>query len=382
MRQIFTWAGRILFLLGILGLIACGVWLARFSDERADALAALTRPSTVIETSVGEVEVITEGDENGRPVLVLHGTPGGYDQALAIGRWAGVEGARVIAPSRPGYLRTPLESGIFFSEQADAMAALLDAMELDTVDVIGQGAGAAVAAELAGRHPDRVSRLVLIAPPTAAPALTSPGGFEDAAHFSGQIIPYVSGDFAALALRSGVKDNPDRVAREVLALDTTTDESEIAKYSLAEDQRGIFEALVESWTPISPREIGMRNDYLHIRIPTPVDFSKITAPALVIVGDADAGAASGDPKPIQDALPEVRVIRVPGAGSLVWLGDAAAAREAMREFLDTLVPERAAGEAESDAGRDMRLDLQSGSGFQLDPGQSFEFTPAVESNEP
>ncbi len=60
-------------------------------------------------------------------VLSVHGTPGGYDQRL------GMDGFRILAPSRPGYLRTPIDAGRTPREQADVYAALLDALSIDEV---------------------------------------------------------------------------------------------------------------------------------------------------------------------------------------------------------------------------------------------------------
>lgn len=47
---------------------------------------------------------------------------------------------------------------------ADDMAALLDALEIDRISLVGLSQGGAIAANFAIDHPDRVDRLVLIAP--------------------------------------------------------------------------------------------------------------------------------------------------------------------------------------------------------------------------
>jgi pimeloyl-ACP methyl ester carboxylesterase len=70
------------------------------------------------------------------PLLVLHGTPGGSDQGVVAAELLGVD-ARVIAPSRPGYLGTPLSTGRTPGEQAAAMVALLDELEVERAVVVG-----------------------------------------------------------------------------------------------------------------------------------------------------------------------------------------------------------------------------------------------------
>ncbi|MDY6796419.1 MAG: hypothetical protein SWK76_14260 [Actinomycetota bacterium] len=74
-------------------------------------------------------------------VLSVHGVPGGYDQAIMLGRPFTKNGFATICPSRPGYLRTPLSTGRTIEEQADAMAALLDYLELEKVGVVCCSAG-------------------------------------------------------------------------------------------------------------------------------------------------------------------------------------------------------------------------------------------------
>ena len=61
---------------------------------------------TVVDTPSGPVAFREEGE--GPPVLFVHGSPGGSDQGMLMARFLAEAGFRVIAPSRPGYLATPL----------------------------------------------------------------------------------------------------------------------------------------------------------------------------------------------------------------------------------------------------------------------------------
>ena len=79
---------------------------------------------------------------------MLHGTPGGYDLALAVaGLFAG-SGLRVIAPSRSGYLRTPLSVGRTPAEQGDAALALLEHLGTEKAAVAGVSGGGMAAVQL------------------------------------------------------------------------------------------------------------------------------------------------------------------------------------------------------------------------------------------
>jgi pimeloyl-ACP methyl ester carboxylesterase len=128
------------------------------------------RRGFLLQTAAGPIEYAEQG--TGYPLLSIHGAGGGYDQGLMIVADLVGEGFRVIAPSRFGYLGTPIPNDTSAAAQADAHAAVLDALKVDRAVVVGTSAGARSAVEFAIRHPRRVTALVLLVPGTYAP--TSP----------------------------------------------------------------------------------------------------------------------------------------------------------------------------------------------------------------
>ena len=112
----------------------------------------------IAETAKGLIEYARIGE--GPVVLAIHGGPGGYDQGLLLFEWVTKSGFSLIAPSRPGYLGTPVTSGKSPAEQADLYAALLDTLGIDKVAVICGSAGGASGYEFAIRYPERVTALV------------------------------------------------------------------------------------------------------------------------------------------------------------------------------------------------------------------------------
>jgi pimeloyl-ACP methyl ester carboxylesterase len=126
-----------------------------------ESLAQLQAGSQVAETACGAIEYALAADwQNGKiPVLVVHSAGGGYDQSLATGRR--FRGHPLIAVSRAGYLRTPLDTGQTPAHMADAYAALLDKLKVERVVVGAFSAGGMSAIEFALRHPDRCRALVL-----------------------------------------------------------------------------------------------------------------------------------------------------------------------------------------------------------------------------
>ncbi len=118
--------------------------------------------SSVIQTPHphGNVEYLDVG--LGPPVLVVHGSGGGFDQGELIAQAVLGDGFRWIAPSRFGYLRSTVPVGATFDEQAHAYAELLDRLGIDKVAVVALSHGGPSALLFAVLHPQRVSSLTLI----------------------------------------------------------------------------------------------------------------------------------------------------------------------------------------------------------------------------
>jgi pimeloyl-ACP methyl ester carboxylesterase len=145
-------------LAGAVPLAACGVYLRYRHDLNAARarLAAVDRH--VISTRWGAVEYAELG--SGDPVLVVHGI---FDNCVgAVLSVRDLSGRRLIAPSRFGYLGSNMPLDATPAHQADAFVALLDALGIDQIDVIGVSAGATSALQLALRHPERVTHLAVL----------------------------------------------------------------------------------------------------------------------------------------------------------------------------------------------------------------------------
>ena len=96
------------------------------------------------------------------PVLLLHGQPGtAADWTHLIGSFSD-RGRGVIAIERPGWDRRSAVTGL--AGNARAALAALDHAGIARATVVGHSLGAAVAAWLAASAPERVGRLVLVAP--------------------------------------------------------------------------------------------------------------------------------------------------------------------------------------------------------------------------
>lgn len=146
---------------------------------RGDVAAAYARLDAVdrtgISTDVGVIEYAELG--TGPPLLVSHGIFHGCDGGLLAVRDV-IEGRRVIAPSRFGYLGSTLPPNANSANQADAFVSLLNHLGLERVDVICISAGTSAALQLAIRHSDRVGHLVISSGNLpGSPTATAPPGW-------------------------------------------------------------------------------------------------------------------------------------------------------------------------------------------------------------
>ena len=128
-----------------------GVWA--MGRKKAEQVSHLVR------TELGLIEYRSVGQ--GPAVLVLNGGHTNCHSPLGHEAFFLAQGYQLIIPSRPGYSRTPSSTGKRAEAFADALMSLLDLLQLDQVIVVGISAGGPTALQLAGRHPERVSKVIL-----------------------------------------------------------------------------------------------------------------------------------------------------------------------------------------------------------------------------
>lgn len=130
------------------------------------SLAALDRRT--VETQFGKVEYIDQGE--GPVVFVIHGITQGADGGLReLAADLVPPGYRVIVPSRFGYLGSEMPDDATPEMQADAFAALLDAIGVRKVLVLAGSAGSTSALHFAIRHHDRTRALLLVSANVPSP---------------------------------------------------------------------------------------------------------------------------------------------------------------------------------------------------------------------
>lgn len=273
---------------------------------RARARVAPTL-SKMIPTRFGHLEYAEQGD--GVPLLMVHGTGGGFDQGLMFARPLTALGYRVIAPSRFGYLRSSFPAEPSSANQADAFVDLLDALGIEKIAIAGGSAGALSAIEFAVRHPDRCAALLPIVPAAYAPdsqAVTSenpPAGVEAA-------MVLLHSDFLFWAALSTV---PEMMIGTLLA----TDPALLKTAAPAEVARA--QEILWSLLPVSARANGFANDARLAGHPARSALDKITAPTFTISVEDDRFGTAKAARYIAATVTGAR-LTIFSTGGHIWLG--------------------------------------------------------------
>ncbi len=287
---------------------------------RAEA-AASPALSTVISSRHGDLEYADIG--SGPPVLMIHGTGGGFDQGLRFAGQLLSRGYRVIAPSRFGYLRSSFPDEPTSANQADAFVDLLDHLGIDRIAVSGGSAGALSAIEFAIRHPDRTAALLPIVPATYVPGRelseTQPPEIEAA-------MALLNSDFL---FWMALNILPDLMIGNLLA----TDPALLKTVSAAEAARA--RDILWSILPVSRRAEGLINDARLASNPTRSGLEQIAAPTLAISVEDDRFNTAAAARHIAATVPGARSIIYPTGGH-IWLGHDAELFGAIDSFLSEI----------------------------------------------
>lgn len=247
---------------------AAAIAYAAYRKEIEAARQRINADRQIIDSAQGPIEFAESGD--GPAVLLIHGAGGGFDQGLDLGRAFVGDNYRVIAPSRFGYLGTPLLADASAEAQADAHLRLLDALELDRVPVIGVSAGAPSAMRLCLKYPERCSALVLIVPMAWSPqrATVAPS-------------PFFEIVLNAIAASDVLFWTATKVARMTL-LKTILGTPLQNYWNATTDERRTVDQMLRGILPISRRAAGIWNDSVVSSNLTRYPLEDIRVPTLVI----------------------------------------------------------------------------------------------------
>ncbi|WP_048183962.1 alpha/beta fold hydrolase [Methanoculleus sediminis] len=317
----------VLIVLVLLGIAVAGAAVAvRYRSVMRAARERIERSgSRVARTDYGSIAYARVG--SGYPVLAVHGNAGGFDQGLMLAGRTIDPRFQVITPSRFGYPGSPMPSRASVAMQADAFAALLDALFIREAAVVGYSAGSASALQFAVRHPERVPALVLVEPvaPGKGPVMQKP---IFTVFFKNNFIYWATVTFFQ-PIVGGAWAGVPRGKR------------------LTPEDKGDVRALLMSLLPVSARIDGSLFD---IYVSTPgllndqegndYPVGSIRAPTLVVSAVDDPLALHENARALAGKIPNARLLAVPGGGHML-LGHDEDVRQGITEFLhDNGIPGR------------------------------------------
>jgi pimeloyl-ACP methyl ester carboxylesterase len=275
---------------------AVAVW---FRSDLSDAHRRLEGRSRIIRTSLADFEYAELG--SGPPVLVSHGSAGGFDHGLEMAASLASAGYRLIAPSRAGYLGSAIPDSFSPARQADLYAQLLDQLKIRKVSLLAISAGDWSALAFAQAYPDRCQSLILLVPANRLPDGTRiHGGWVAEA--------ILKSDFAAwLAIR--INDAAPQLLSEVLL---GTKASVLQTATPSEKQR--IHDLLKHLLPLSRRWAGMQFDIATAASPPSIAFGEITCPVLAISTDDDSFNTLEMAREIVQGVADGRLVEFPTGG--------------------------------------------------------------------
>jgi pimeloyl-ACP methyl ester carboxylesterase len=251
---------------------------------------------------VNNKELAVEIDGDGPAVLLVHGL-GGTSNFYQVQTDALAALHTVIRVDSAGAGRSPLADGISVDSHADDLAALLEALDIDSAAVVGHSMGTLVVRSLAARYPDKVSALALF------------GAVREPAEAGRQ----AQHDRAAVLREKGTAAVAPAVVANALSETTRRDKPEVAAFV---------------------RELVMRQDpegyarnceaLAAATDPGPVDPN---LPLLLVTGSDDKVGPPEASQELADAHGNTVVEIIPGIGHWTALEAAGQVTEQLRKFL-------------------------------------------------
>lgn len=309
----------ILILLVLLLVLAVAAVAIGFRRDMHVARSAYGAAGTILDGPDGAIEYIEAG--HGSPVLMIHGSGGGFDQGLAFAAPLIDAGHRVIAPSRFGYLGSAMPQGATPQHQADAFAVLLDSLGVGQAVVIGGSAGALSAIQFALRHPARCRALILVVPASYAP--DRPPG-TNAAPAAWPLVEAALG--SDLLFWAAIRAAPGFMTRMVLATEPSLVDA------AAPAERARVRDMLLHILPVSRRREGLLMDMAAAGDPPPYPLAAIPCPVLAISAEDDLYGTAAAARHIAATVPGARA-QIYGDGGHMLVGHHTEAWSAIEAFI-------------------------------------------------
>jgi proline iminopeptidase len=276
-------------------------------------------------TSYDGTEIVYRTTGEGTPLVALAGGPG--RDAAYLGTLGGLDaGRRLVVPDSRGTGATPAAedpAAYAFTRLAEDAEALREHLGVERFALLAHNAAAATAQAYAAAYPDRLTRLVLVAPGSRLQ-----GGLpEDAREIFEARAAEPWWEKAAAALRELERGTDMDRVRALL-----TSVAPMAYGRWDEPQRAHAAAEVEQLRPV-PRAGFWQGVDEPARLALLELLRDAEFPVLVITGDRDAVSGMRAGQLVAGAFPNARWRPLHGVGHYPWVDEPGLFRSVVEEFL-------------------------------------------------
>lgn len=305
----FRWPRFFLIAVALLGL-AFAFWLWTPDKSRTELEARyLAAPSDMVEVDGTRLHVRDSGPRNAHAILMLHGM-GAHLQTWD--GWTAVleKEFRVIRLDLPGSGLSPPDPHSDYSDARSValLSALMDKLGVPTAAVVGNSMGGRIAWTFAAKHPERVSKLVLV----------SPDGFASPGFIYGKAAE------APMLMHAMKYVLPKFMLRDNLAI-AYADSAKLSQMTLDR----YFDLML---APGARAALLQRMQTTVLQQPEPL-LQRIACPVLLLWGEKDAMIPFANSADYLANLKNARLVPLPGLGHLPQEEDPAGSVVPIQAFL-------------------------------------------------
>jgi 3-oxoadipate enol-lactonase len=253
---------------------------------------------------------------SGPTVLMLHGIGGGHKAFAPQVETLAHAGYRAVAWDMPGYGRSAPIEPYTFKGLAQSALNLIDALQCESVTLVGHSMGGMVAQELIARRPDRINRLVLCGTSAAF------GKRTDGQLAQGWAEQFVNQRTAPLDAGQTMEQMAQKLIPQMVGPGALPEGLRLAEFCMANVPPATYRrALAALVTFDRQRELA------DIRVPT-----------LLVGGEFDRTASPAVMKQMASAIPRARYTELAAMGHLMNLEAPDAFDAVLLEFLNEPLP--------------------------------------------
>lgn len=271
--------------------------------------------------SQGETQLIELG--TGSPLLYVHGGLGGAYEIVPI-LVALAQNHRVLAIDRPGHgLADPFDyRGVDLLDHARTfLGDILAALELPSVDVMANSLGGLWAVVFAIDAASRVSRLLLVGAPVGlkrqVPRQLLPLG-----------LPLIGQRLGRYAFSNATRTESRKFWGQVIVKHPERVDDLVLDYDVANMRRNVESMLGLVSCIASARRLGYRRELV-----LGERWRDLTTPTLLVWGEFDAFGSPEEGQALVARNPNLRLVRIAGAGHNLWFDDPESVVAEIERFL-------------------------------------------------